>query len=322
MEPAVSVIMSVHNDDAYLEQSIRSIINQSLKDLEFIIVDDASTDNSLEIIQQYATIDHRIKLLKNKRRIGLTRSLNKAIEYAKAKYIARQDADDISLPKRLEIQLAFLKRNPNVGVIGTSCYLINERDEVIGKIIGPGKPDLLRGNPITHGSIMMRKDAFEKVGGYNESFLYSQDFNLWLKISRYYDVRILKEILYIYRIHHTSTGVTHKKQQILFGFISKKNGSGNIKAFYLHLSLIDKFNLSKKFLLLKVRRNLWRTSLGRSFLYLLYEGEKKLGLNWLTQKNERVNPFIFPYRLGCNPIIQLIDVNKRRQIIPKQEILL
>ncbi len=136
--PKVSVIMSVYNGDKYLREAIESILNQTFTDFEFIIVNDGSTDNSLEIIESYD--DERIKTINNKKNIGLTKSLNKALKFAKGKYIARQDADDVSLPNRFEKQVEYLDSHPEVALVGTSVYLIDENGKIIGKRIAFAKP--------------------------------------------------------------------------------------------------------------------------------------------------------------------------------------
>ena len=131
--PAISVLMSVYNGGRYLADSIRSILDQSFGDFEFLIVDDASSDGSLEIIEEFACNDKRIVILRNECNLGLTRSLNLGLDRARGKYIARQDADDISLPKRLEKQWEFLEANHEIGVMGTAYYLINACGEIIGE---------------------------------------------------------------------------------------------------------------------------------------------------------------------------------------------
>jgi glycosyltransferase involved in cell wall biosynthesis len=122
--PKLSVIMSVHNGEKYLREAIESILNQTFTDFKFIIINDGSTDNSLAIIRSYD--DKRIRILNNGTNIGLTKSLNKALKQAKGKYIARQDADDVSLPDRFEAQLKYFVQYPEVALLGTSTYIINQ----------------------------------------------------------------------------------------------------------------------------------------------------------------------------------------------------
>jgi glycosyltransferase involved in cell wall biosynthesis len=122
--PKVSVVMSVYNGEKYLCEAIDSILNQTFENFEFLIVNDGSTDRTLEILQSYR--DPRIKVINNERNIGLTASLNKGLKIAKGEYVARMDADDVSFPHRLEQQKAFLDRNPRVAMVGSWAEVIDE----------------------------------------------------------------------------------------------------------------------------------------------------------------------------------------------------
>ena len=116
--PLISVLMPVYNSEKYVAEAIESILCQTYKDFEFIIINDASTDSSLKIIAKYAKQDKRIKLINNKKNVKISASLNKGLSIAKGKYIARMDSDDISLPSRFELQTKFLADNPAVGIVG------------------------------------------------------------------------------------------------------------------------------------------------------------------------------------------------------------
>jgi len=200
-KPKVSVIMSVYNGEKYLREAIESILNQTFTDFEFIIVNDGSTDSSLEIIKSYD--DERIKIIDNKKNIGLTKSLNKALKQACGEYIARQDADDVSLPNRFEEQIKYFEEHPEIAVLGTNVYKINKEGEVIGKgivLANPGN-EILKTNQFRHGSVMFKKGVTDKLGGYNELFKLSQDYELWLRIAKHYGVRNLTQMLYKLRFH-------------------------------------------------------------------------------------------------------------------------
>ena len=135
--PLVSVIMSVYNGEKYLSKAIESILNQSYRNFEFIIVDDASTDSSLEIINEYLKIDNRIIILSNNVNIGLGSSLNKAIQFSSGEFIARMDSDDISIPDRLEKQINYLLEHKNIHILGGDQIIIDERGVVISSLIYP-----------------------------------------------------------------------------------------------------------------------------------------------------------------------------------------
>lgn len=199
--PKIGVIMSVYNGERYLREAIEGILSQTFADFEFLIVNDGSTDSSLEIIQSYQ--DERIRVINNEINIGLTKSLNKAIREARGEYIARQDADDISLPNRFEEQIKYLEEHPDVALLGTSAYRIDEQGKVLGKIIVLAKPgrSLFKGNQFNHGSTMFKREAVGRLGGYNELLRYSQDYELWLRMAKYYEVSNLTQVLYKFRFH-------------------------------------------------------------------------------------------------------------------------
>ncbi len=202
LNPRVSVVMSVYNGEKYLEQAIRSVLRQTFPNFEFIIVDDASTDKSTEIISSFD--DPRIKLIRNKTNIGLTLSLIEGINQAKGEYIARMDADDVSLPHRLETEVRFLDLHQDYALVGSSFYVINDMGENMGIIpvllcYDQIKNELLNKNCFCHGSILIRKTAYESVGGYNSDFRYAQDYDLWLRIAEKYKIGNIEEPLYCWR---------------------------------------------------------------------------------------------------------------------------
>lgn len=280
-KPKISVIMSVYNGGKNLRHSIESILKQSFNDFEFIVIDDCSTDNSYEIIKSFD--DDRIRIIRNEVRLYLTKSLNKAIRMARGEYVARQDADDISLPHRLEKQVIFLEKNPEVAMVGTSAYLINEEGKVIGKRIVPSDPRkiLLKVNPIIHGSVMIRKKIIDKLGLYNELFKYSQDYELWLRISKNYDIRNLQETLYCLRIHGSSIGQTKAFEQALYAILARKTATSALKLneqlansivlqnmthVYRYLTRWEKLLLYKTLIGSKFNTGLWHSKVGRVFI--------------------------------------------------------
>ena len=181
-KPLCSVVMSVYNGEEYLKEAIDSILQQSYVNFEFIIIDDASTDNSHEIIQSYN--DSRIIIIKNNENLFLARSLNKGIKIAKGDYIVRMDADDISMPNRLEKQVEYMEGNPNIGISGTCS-------EIIGFGSGNGiysqenhiiKYKLLYECHLLHPSIIIRSDIIEKHQlYYNETYRKNQDYELFIR---------------------------------------------------------------------------------------------------------------------------------------------
>lgn len=218
--PRISVIMSVYNGERYLREAIESILGQTSADFEFIIVDDASTDSSPQIIRSYD--DSRIRIINNNTNIGLTRSLNMAWEQACGEFIARQDADDISLPERFEKQLQYFKQYPETALLGTSTYIIDEKGKILEKRVIPANPsrNLFQNRSFPHGSVMFRNEIIHKLGGYNKFFRYSQDLELWLRIARHYQVRGIPEKLYKLRFHRGSLQMETRDEAALYHLLA------------------------------------------------------------------------------------------------------
>ncbi|MEE9339089.1 MAG: glycosyltransferase [Methylococcaceae bacterium] len=200
--PVISVLMPVHNGESFLSESIESILNQTFDDFEFLIIDDGSTDNTLEIIKSYT--DPRIRLLSNKNNIGLVASLNSGIDAARGRYIARMDADDICRLDRLEKQIGFLDSRPEYGLVG-SWFRLFGKDE--GYVRPPLEYDdiqigLLFENVFGHPTVVFRKDIVEKHNiRYSEIYPYAQDYHFLYKVTNYCKAKNVDEILLYYRTH-------------------------------------------------------------------------------------------------------------------------
>ncbi|CAN2050250.1 alpha-1,3-rhamnosyltransferase [Candidatus Magnetomoraceae bacterium gMMP-13] len=210
--PLVSILLCVYNGELYLKEAIDSIIAQTHTNWELIIVDDGSTDSTSAILKSYS--DPRIRLHYHQN-MGLTKSLNVAAKLAKGELFARQDADDISLPERLEQQVKIFIENPNVILSASDTVLINGNGETMGtKLVPLNTKDALKKilslkNPFVHGSLMFRRDAFEKAGGYNERFTTTQDFELIFRMSLIGEFACVPNILYKLRVHEQA--LTSKK---------------------------------------------------------------------------------------------------------------
>lgn len=198
----VTVLMSVYNGEKYLREAIDSILNQTFTDFEFLIVNDASTDGSMRILQSYD--DTRIRIINNENNIGLTKSLNKGMSFSKGTYIARMDADDISYPERLEIQYHYMENNPDVGVVGSWTEVIDENGNTIDFWKCPYSSEeiyyiLNFRNCLTHSSVMFRKDFIVHYGGYDETIDKAQDYELWNRISKTLEIVQIQELLVKWR---------------------------------------------------------------------------------------------------------------------------
>jgi glycosyltransferase involved in cell wall biosynthesis len=197
--PKVSVILSCYNSSLYLKKSIESILSQTFNDFEFIIINDGSSDNTLQIIQSYASKDERIFFV-NQENIGLTKSLNKAIKLSKGKYIARIDADDFSYKDRLIKQYTYLEQNQDIVLLGGQRIINDKINNKIFKDKLPLTTEEIReraiiSNPFFHSLIIFRRDIVQKVGFYNEIFKYVQDYEFWSRIIYDYKVENLQEVL-------------------------------------------------------------------------------------------------------------------------------
>lgn len=216
----ISVVMGVYNGGKYLREAVDSILNQTYKNFEFIIIDDASTDDTNAILHSFN--DSRIKVIKNESNLGLTKSLNKGLQLATGKYIARMDADDICDLRRFERQVKFLEDNSHIDLCGTWKSLINDPGEISQYPVSHDeiRLALLSHNPFAHPSVMWRKDAFDKLGfKYNEEYITSQDYELWSRVVYKIKGANIPENLLFYREHELQ--VTNSKQKHQSGNATK-----------------------------------------------------------------------------------------------------
>jgi glycosyltransferase involved in cell wall biosynthesis len=204
--PRISVLMSVYNGGIFLRECVESVLNQSFKLFEFIIVDDGSTDNTWETLVQYAERDARIVLLRNQPNMGVVRALNKGLEHVRAEIIARQDADDISHPERLQKQLAFLDTHPEVGLVAAVPRLIAEDGTPLESILYTATENdeiqelLLDSMCLCGPTIMVRRKCLEEAGFYfAEGLDASEDYDICLRVAEVTKLASLEGYLYQYR---------------------------------------------------------------------------------------------------------------------------
>jgi glycosyltransferase involved in cell wall biosynthesis len=216
--PRVSVLIGCWNNAATLPRAIDSILAQTLDDLELIVVDDGSTDESPEVVDRYQ--DPRLRRLALEH-MGIARSLNRGLEAARAPAVAFQDADDWSYPSRLERQLAVLNRRPEVAVVG--CWM-DEVDEA-GQPLKQRQPrrtgsvtgDLPRLNPIPGTSAMVRRDAAREAGDFDPRFRFAQDYDLWSRLSDRHEILCLGEVMAARQMARAAAGSRHEREQIREG---------------------------------------------------------------------------------------------------------
>jgi glycosyltransferase involved in cell wall biosynthesis len=194
----VSVVMSAYNSEITIAESIESILNQSYQNFEFLIIDDCSTDKTSEIVESYQKKNNNIKLIKNKTNLGLTKSLNILIEKSSGQYIARQDADDISLHHRVQEQMKLLKSD-NLDFCTTRAIIKDSMKLRPGiSSFLPKKAVLKFKNPFIHGTLLAKKTAINDIGNYDENFYYAQDYKLFFDLLKYnYNFKVILKPHYI-----------------------------------------------------------------------------------------------------------------------------
>ena len=216
--PRISVLMTVYNAAGYVVESIDSIIAQSFKNWELIVVDDGSTDASLSILADYT--DPRVRLFSLPQNIGRTPALRYAFDITVGEYIAVLDSDDISHPERLARQVAFLDKHSDVALVGSWVQYINEQGIILAEFSPPTNQDELHDclgwiDPIVHSSAMFRRSSAMAVGGYPEHLVYAQDFGLILALAQHYKIAMIDDFLCQLRILPNSMTTSSKYQTII-----------------------------------------------------------------------------------------------------------
>ena len=264
--PHISVVLPAYNAEKYLDQAVRSILAQTFTDFELIIVDDGSSDKTLAIAHNLANdlADPRIRVIANKENRGIPKTRNIGWKAATGEFIAHQDADDYSHPTRLEKQIAYLRKNPKVGVLGTNRQTLNRKGKIRDHKPMPEQAvfdDLLHRNVVISASAMIRRSVLEQAGGYDEWFPTCEDYDLWLRIAdRIAWIRSLPDALYVIREHGDSTTTKNPRPTELYRMAALNNIKGNlidemreevmtngIESYEAHLSVAEKLELTKFF---------------------------------------------------------------------------
>jgi len=212
--PLITVVIAVYNTEKYIREAVQSILDQTFTNFELIIIDDASTDNTLEILQSFK--DDRIVLISNKTNQGIPKNANTALKLAKGEYIAKMDGDDISHPKRLERQLAYLNNNPEVVICGSWAQIFDADDVLIRTPVlhNEIKAGLLFLNVMFNPAIMFRSSLYKHYGCcYNEDFPVLEDYTLWLDALDQVKFANVPEVLLKYRVHSSNISVFKKNNQ-------------------------------------------------------------------------------------------------------------
>jgi glycosyltransferase involved in cell wall biosynthesis len=199
----VTVVMPVYNTAHFLPETIESILDQTHRNIEFFIVDDASPDDSWKVIEGYARRDNRIIAIRNEVNVGVVRTRNTGVARASGKYVALMDGDDVALPGRISAQVAFLESNPTYGACGSNIYEIDAEGRLRRTVTFPADDEEIKRSfffltPIRHSTLMVRKECFDKFGLYSDM---PEELDLLMRVGREYRIANLQECLVKYRIH-------------------------------------------------------------------------------------------------------------------------
>lgn len=285
--PTFSIVMSVYNGQPYLAQAIESMLKQTFRDFEFIIIDDNSTDGSQDVIRSFK--DPRIRFIQNEKNLGLAQSLNRGLDEARGNYIARMDADDISKPNRLALQFEYLESHPGVGILGTLTNYIHGgwmvkdyRPTTTGAI----RAYMLFANPMVHPAVCMRKSLIEAHGlRYDTTYSRSEDYDLWSRALEHTEAANLEQALFKCRIHKQSVtkcypdDVRNQTRDIIEREWAKYGESFSREEIERHLQIvsaqrlasIDELMLAKQWLLRLVLLNDQKKHVdGKVFLHAVH----------------------------------------------------
>jgi len=219
--PSISVVMPVNNGERYLREALESILAQSCPFSEFIIINDASTDSSLDILRSYQGKDYRITIINNQQNLGTGISRNIGVAHARGEFIALMDADDISTPDRFQKQIVFLEAHPEIWVLGGNNKLIDDQGKPLDDFIYPKDANMIRwnmllgsGRIVRQGAAMLRRSLFDLVGTYGDVRA-AEDFEFWTRLFSYDPLPIanLDEVIYYYRMHDQMISKSQKSLQ-------------------------------------------------------------------------------------------------------------
>lgn len=213
--PDVSVVMAVRDGERLLEKAVRSVLSQTVMNLELIVIDDGSEDRTPDVLDRFR--DARMRIVTQPGR-GRVVALNKGVSLARAELIALMHADDVSMPDRLERQIEFMEANPSVGLLGTSTTVIDEEGEELRTWTPPEsdrqiRRSLIRANQFVHPTVMFRKQVFEAARGYSD-VPFEQDYDLWLRMASHCELANLREPLLQRRVKAGQFGTAHETSQI------------------------------------------------------------------------------------------------------------
>ncbi len=197
--PIISVILPVRNEEKYIKSTIDSILSQSFADFELLVINDGSSDTTKRILEEYMFKDKRVRIIDNLVSIGVANSLNKALEAARGKYIARIDAADTAERLRFQKQVEYMEASQETFILGSWAYIINDKKELIAEWKTPAEITdkiLYKKNGAVHPTVLIRKDLFNKIGNYNPFYKRAEDYELWARaVKNKLKIKNLQEFL-------------------------------------------------------------------------------------------------------------------------------
>jgi len=227
--PRVSAIIAAYNGERFIRSAVESIVNQTFRDFELIVIDDCSTDGTVQILADLK--DERLRVIRNERNLGIAKSLNTGLAVAKGEYVALQDHDDVSFPTRFECQVGFLDKHVQIGMVGSSYTVIDETGAAVMNC--PVECDnlklrwtLLWSNPFCHTTIMVRRRAIQEAGGYspNKNYRFAEDYDMMSRVAVHFPVANISQPLGQWRRHSTAASRLHADQQLVSArLISQRN---------------------------------------------------------------------------------------------------
>lgn len=333
LSPLVSVIIPCYNAEKYVEMAVRSIMQQTYRKLEIIVIDDCSTDSTLSILASLLGQDERIKFFRNNSNLKIVATLNRGIAAATGKYIARMDADDISLPERIQLQVNFMENNSDIMVCGGQCLKIDEQGQINGKIKYTTNSDELKAEllffcPFAHPAVMIRKEIFNRRKLYKEGMAPAEDYELWLNIAESGELANLPDYLIKYRWHGNNATIKQKGEQATvlykvleshassFGFAeeylsfhlkflegtwNRRSGINEISVFRTWKRELEKKNFTKKFFNEKALRKVFDKYMSLAMLSIIKSKENSLQLKMIA----------IGKLLSINPTATLANVAER-----------
>ncbi|MDD4381943.1 MAG: glycosyltransferase family A protein [Candidatus Dojkabacteria bacterium] len=270
-KPRISVIMSVKDSEDTVGRTIDSILEQTFNDIEFIIIDDFSSDSTFDILKEYEKKDNRVKIIKNKKWLGKCISRNIAIKRSKGEYIAITDGDDISLPNRLEKELIYLDKNPNCYLVGSRAMILDEIGRKIGISWGSKKEgdisnELVNQNRLVHSTVMFRNT---KEFLYREKFRHAQDYDLFLQILyKKKEIHMINDILVMYRSKRDIQYNDYLIQQLYFAQVSREIYKGELRYEDFDENELEKYIPKKMIVEVNMKKNFYNGKFKESREYI------------------------------------------------------